>query len=217
MIGWHHVHNGHELEQTPGQGSLVCCRSWGHKESDTTERLNNQAKPGQCIKNRDIKEGWAPKNWCFRTVVLEKTLESPLDSKEIKPVNPEGNQPWIFIGRTDTEAEAPILWPPDAESRLIGKETTNLAWEIQAWILWRNRDIGLRSLSDQQGGYSRLNVSERHGSFKTVWWWCCSVTKSCPNLCDPMTCSTPGFPVLRYLPVFAQTHNHWGWWLQPCN
>ena len=97
------------------------------------------------------------------------------------------------------------------------KETTNLAWEIQAWILWRNRDIGLRSLSDQQGGYSGLNVSERHGSFKIVWCFCCSVTKSCPNLCDPMTCSTPGFPVFHYLPVFAQTHNHWGWWLQPCN
>ena len=59
----------------------------------------------------DNKEGWAPKNWCFQTVVLEKTLESPLNSKEIKPVNPKGNQPWIFIGRPDAEAEAPILWP----------------------------------------------------------------------------------------------------------
>ena len=66
------------------------------------------------------KEGWAPKNWCFQTVVLEKTLESPLDSKEIKPVNPKGNQLWIFIGRTD--AEAPILWPPDAKSWLIEKD-----------------------------------------------------------------------------------------------
>ena len=60
----------------------------------------------------DYKETWAPKNWCFRTVVLEKTLESPLDSKEIKPVHPKGNQSWIFIGRTDAEAETPILWPP---------------------------------------------------------------------------------------------------------
>ena len=65
---------------------------------------------------------WAPKDWCFLTVVLEKTLESPLDSKDIKPVNPKGNQPWIFIGRTDPEAEAPILWPLDANSRLIGKD-----------------------------------------------------------------------------------------------
>ena len=61
-------------------------------------------------------------NWCFWTVVLEKTLESPLDSKEIKPVHPKGSQPWIFIERTDTEAEAPILWPPDWKSRLIGKD-----------------------------------------------------------------------------------------------
>ena len=64
------------------------------------------------------KEGWAPKNWCFQTVVLEKTLESPLDCKEIKPVNPKGNQPWIFSGKT--YAEAPLLWPPEAKSRLTG-------------------------------------------------------------------------------------------------
>ena len=69
----------------------------------------------------DHKEGWAPKNWCFWTVVLEKTLEIPLDWKEIKAVNPKGNQPWIFIGMTDAEAEAPILWPPDAKSWHIGK------------------------------------------------------------------------------------------------
>ena len=65
------------------------------------------------------KEGWALKNWCFWTVVLEKTLERPLDCKEIKPVNPKGNQSWIFIGRTDAEAEAPILRPPDVKSWLI--------------------------------------------------------------------------------------------------
>ena len=70
----------------------------------------------------DHEKGWALKNWCFRTVVLEKTLESPLDSKEIKPVDPKGNQPWILIGRTDAEAEAPILWLPDVKSRLIGKD-----------------------------------------------------------------------------------------------
>ena len=70
----------------------------------------------------DCEEIWAPKNWYFWTVVLEKTLESPLDSKEIKPVNPKGNQLWIFIGRTNAKAEAPILWPSDAKSRLIGKD-----------------------------------------------------------------------------------------------
>ena len=74
------------------------------------------------MRELDCKESWAPKNWCCQTLVLEKSLESPLDSKEIKPVNPKGNQPWIFIGRTDVEAESPILWP-DAKNWLIRKDT----------------------------------------------------------------------------------------------
>ena len=69
----------------------------------------------------DHKEGWALKNCCFQITVLEKTLESPLNIKEIKPVNPKGNQPWILTGKTDFEAEAPILWPSDAKIQLIGK------------------------------------------------------------------------------------------------
>ena len=74
----------------------------------------------------DYKESWVPKNWCFWTVVLEKTLESPLDCKEIQPVHPKGNQSWIFIGRTDVEAETPILWPPDAKN----------------WLIWKDPDSG---------------------------------------------------------------------------
>ena len=74
----------------------------------------------------DCEEGWVPKNWCFWTVVLEKTLESPLDCKEIQPVHPKGNQFWIFIGRTDAEAETPILWPPDAKR----------------WLIWKDPDAG---------------------------------------------------------------------------
>ena len=70
----------------------------------------------------DYKESWALKNWCFWTVVLKKALESPLDCKEIQPVHPKGNQPWIFTGRTDAPAEAPILWPPDVKNWLIGKD-----------------------------------------------------------------------------------------------
>ena len=70
----------------------------------------------------DYKESWAPKNWCFQTVVLEKTFESPLDCKEIQPVHPKGNQSQIFTGKTNAEAEAPILWPPDAKSWLTGKD-----------------------------------------------------------------------------------------------
>ena len=85
----------------------------------------------------DHKEGWVPKSWCFRFVVLEKTLESPLDYKDIKPVHPKGNQHWIFIGRTDIEAEAPILWLPDAKSRLIGKD-------LDAGKDWRQKEKGTR-------------------------------------------------------------------------
>ena len=71
----------------------------------------------------DYKEIWTLKNWCFWTVVLDKTLESPLDYKEIQPVHPKGNQSWIFIGRTDAEAETPILWPPDVKNWLTGKDS----------------------------------------------------------------------------------------------
>ena len=77
----------------------------------------------------DHKEGWVPKNWCFRIVVLEKTLgtlietlETPLGSKEIQPVHPKWNQPWVLIERTDAEAETPVIWPPDVNSQLIGKD-----------------------------------------------------------------------------------------------
>ena len=76
----------------------------------------------------NYKESWAPKNWCFWTVVLEKALESPLDCKEIQPIHPKGDQSWVFTGRTDAEAETPILWPPDAESWLIWKDPD---WKIE--------------------------------------------------------------------------------------
>ena len=84
----------------------------------------------------DYKESWVLKNWCFWTVVLEKTLESPLDCKEIQPVNPKANQSWILIGRTDAEAEAPILWSPDAKNWLVGKDPdTGKDWkqERRGW------------------------------------------------------------------------------------
>ena len=96
----------------------------------------------------DYKESWALNNWCFWTVVLENTLESPLDWKEIQPVHPKGNQPWIFIGRTDTEAEAVILWPPDAKNWLVGKDPdSGKDWrqemgttedEMVGWCHWLN-------------------------------------------------------------------------------
>ena len=105
----------------------------------------------------DPKETWAPKNWCFWSVMLEKTLESPLDSKEIKPVDPKGNQSWIFIGRTDAEAEAPILWPPDAKNWLkrpccwerlkAGGEGDNRGWAdlMASPMRWTWVWVGYRS------------------------------------------------------------------------
>ena len=83
----------------------------------------------------DYKESWAPKNWCFWTVVLERTLESPLDCKEIQPVHPEGDQSWVFIGRTDVEAETPVLWPPDAKS----------------WLIWKDPDAGKDRGQEEKG------------------------------------------------------------------
>ena len=84
----------------------------------------------------DYNESWAWKNWCFWIVVLEKTLLSPLDNKEIKPVNPKGNQPWILIGRTDAEVEAPTLWLPDVKNQLIGKDP-------DAGKDWRQKEKGV--------------------------------------------------------------------------
>ena len=97
----------------------------------------------------EYKESWAPKNWCFWTVVLEKTLESPLDCKEIQPVHPKWDQSWVFIGGTDVEAETPILWPPDVESWLIWKDPdSGKDWgqeekettedEMVGWHHWHN-------------------------------------------------------------------------------
>ena len=86
----------------------------------------------------DHKEGWAPMNWCFWTVVLEKTFQSPLDWEEIQPVHPKGNQSWVFIGRTDVEAETPILWPPDAKSWLIEKILMlgKIEGDDRGWDAW---------------------------------------------------------------------------------
>ena len=84
----------------------------------------------------DYKESWAPKNWCFWTVVLQKTLQSPLDCKEIQPVHPKGDQSWVFIGGTDVEAETPILWPPDGKNWLTGKDP-------DAGKDWRQEERGM--------------------------------------------------------------------------
>ena len=127
----------------------------------------------------DCEESWALKNWCFWSVVL-KTLESPLDSKEIQPVNPKGNQSWIFIERLDAEAETPILWPPDAKS----------------WLIWKDPDAGKDWRQEEKGTTQDKTVGWHHGLNGHEFGWtpgvgdgqgglmrCCLVQFS-PSVCD---------------------------------
>ena len=97
----------------------------------------------------DYKESWAPKNWCFWTVVLEKTLESPFNCKEIKPVNPKENQSWILMGRTDAEAESPVLWPPD----------------VKNWLIWKDPDAGKDWRWEEKG------TTGWDGWMASLTWW----------------------------------------------
>ena len=123
-----------------------------------------------------------PKNWCFWTVVLEKTLESPLDCKEIKPINPKGNQSWIFIGRTNAEAEAPVLWPPDVKKWVIGKDPyPGKCWRQEKtgttedeMVGWHHRVIGheLRQapgVGDGQGSLACCSPWDHEESDVTEW------------------------------------------------
>ena len=108
----------------------------------------------------DYKESWAPRNWWFWTVVLEKTLESPLDYNGIQPVRPKGNQSWIFIGRTDVEAETPVLWPPDAKS----------------WLIWKDPDAGKDWRREKTNrGWDGWMASAAEWRWVWVnsgsWWW----------------------------------------------
>ena len=108
----------------------------------------------------DHKESWALKNWCFLTVVLEKTLESPLDCKEIQPVHPKGDQSWIFIGRTDAEAENPILWSPD----------------VKSWLIWKDPDAGKDwGQEGDDRGWDGWMASPTQWTWVWVnsgcWWW----------------------------------------------
>ena len=107
----------------------------------------------------DSKEIWAPKNWCFWTVVLEKTLESPLDCKEIQPVHPKGYQSWLFIGRTDVEVETAILWPPD----------------VKSWLIWKDPDAGKYWGQEEEGTIEDEMVGWHQWTWVWVnsgsWWW----------------------------------------------
>ena len=152
------------------------------------------------------KQGWVMKNWCFWTVVLEKTLESPFNSKKIKPVNPNGNQSWIFIGRTDAEAEAPILWPPDVKSWLTGKDSdAGRDWgqeekgvtqdEMAGWHHWLNghESEWTSGTGDGQGGLVCCDSWGRKELDTTEW-----LNK--PKKHESISCNT-------------RTTLRWGLWL----
>ena len=151
-------------------------QSKNHQEIHERERKGNQSTTTEKSSIH-----WAPKNWCFGTVVLEKTLESPLDSKEIKPVNSKGNESWIFIARTDAEAEAPILWPCDVKNWLTGKDPdAGKGWwqekgmterEMAGWHHWLNGHELEHTVGDGEGqgslaccspwGHKELDTTEQ--------------------------------------------------------
>ena len=160
----------------------------------------------------DCEEGWAPMNWCFWTVVLEKTLENPLDCKEIQPVHSKGGQSWVFFGRTDVKAETPILWPPHAKSWLIGKDSDagrdwgqglgdDRGWDgwmasltrwTWVWVnfgswWWTGRPGVLWFMWSQRVGHdwaTELNWTEKYLKWKLTWLHdCCINNFSLPSAC----------------------------------
>ena len=142
----------------------------------------------------DYKEHWVPKNWCFWTVVLEKTLESPLDCKEIQPVHPKGNQSWMLIGRTDVESETPILWPPN----------------VKNWLIWKDPDAGKdwrqekgTTEDEMVGWHHKLNghefewtpgVGDGHGGLVCCSPWGCKKSDMTEWLNWTHSCQVKLFP-----------------------
>ena len=147
----------------------------------------------------DHKEGWVLKNWCFWTVVLEKALESPLDYKEIKPVNPKGNQSWIFIGRT--EAEAPILWPTDGKSWLTGKDPdAGRDWGQEEKGMTEDEMVGWHHRFNGHEFEQALGVGDGQGSLVWCSPWGCKVGHDWATELN-WTCNTESPGHWRQLPL----------------
>ena len=180
----------------------------------------------------DCEKSWALKNWCFWTVVLQKTFESPMDCSHIQPVHAKGDQSWVFIGKTDAEAETPILWPPHMKSWPTGKvpdavrdwgqeekgmtEDEMAEWHHQLdghefeWTPRVGGGQGVLACCDSWGcrnGHdwaTELNWAIFHFRHEIS-----SVAHSCPTLCYPMDYITPGFPIHHQLQEFTQSYVHW--------
>ena len=186
----------------------------------------------------DHKEDWAPKNWCLWTVVLEKTFENPLDNKDIKPVNPKGNQPWRFIERTDAEGEVPTVWPPDVKSQLIGidpdpgkdwDESRRRRWATEdkmvGWHHWLNgyKFEQAPGDSEQQGSLEccspwgckesemtgRLNRLNRCSIRRTTFKTPCMSVSCFSFFVDPDTLMSSMYTFLEYLQVTDLIQFHW--------
>ena len=148
----------------------------------------------------EVWKSWAPKNWCFWTVVLEKTLESPLDCKKIQPVHPKGYQSWVFIGKTDVETETPIFWPPDAKSWLIGKDP-------EAGKYWGQEEKGTTE-EEMVRWHHQLNghgfgwtprVGDEQGGLVCCDSWCRKESDTTKNWTDILS----GF---QWRPVLLSSH-----------
>ena len=131
----------------------------------------------------DCGESWVPKNWCFWTVVLEKTLESPLDCKEIQPVHSEGDQSWVFFGRTDAEAETPVLWPPDVKNWLIAKDPdAGKGWRQEEKGTTEDEMVGWYHQFDRHEFEQAPGVGDGQGSLVCCSPWGCKESDTTEQL-----------------------------------
>ena len=155
----------------------------------------------------DCEESWARKNWCFWTVVLVKTLESPLDYKEIQPVHPKGDHSWVFIGRTDVESETPVLWPPDAKSWLIGKDPdAGKDWEQEEKGMTEDEMVGWHHrLNEHEFGWTP-GVGDGQGDVACCGLWGCKESDTTERL---------NWTEVAFVELFKYFNNGMALWVPP--